>query len=88
MQQGVAAFVASTDRPHEETPYISKLYPRSSVLALPVCKGGMSLPCLSSFVFVSVSVSVLSGFSVLRLVLPVPPSCLWRLVGFPCKAVP
>jgi hypothetical protein len=67
MQQGVAAFVASTDRPHEETPYISKLYPRSSVLALPVCKGGMSLPCLSSFVFVSVSVSVLV----------VSRSCVW-----------
>jgi hypothetical protein len=46
MQQAVAAFVASTDRPDEETPYKSKLYPRSAVMALPVCKGGMALPVL------------------------------------------
>jgi hypothetical protein len=36
MRQAVAAFVASTDRPDEETPYKSKLYPRSAVMALPV----------------------------------------------------
>ena len=46
MQDAVNAYVAASDRPEEETPFKTKLYPRFEVSALPLDAGGLGMPHL------------------------------------------
>ena len=46
MQAAVNDYVAASERPEEETPYKSKLYPKFQIAALPTSRGGLGLPNL------------------------------------------
>ena len=46
MQDAINSYVAATDRPEEETPFKTKLYPRFDVSTLPVDAGGIGAPHL------------------------------------------
>ena len=46
MQEAINAFIAASDRPEEEVPFKTKLYPRFSVASLPLDAGGLAVPHL------------------------------------------